>query len=189
VIDAAPLPPGEAEALRWELLAGGGGVLPTPATVSPFVSLEGHLLLGRRWRPGLLAAFSFGGSTPVVDTGVTRGSIATRTLLALPAFSVCSDTLLVTCAGALAGLRLTFGDSSGSLLFQSSFQVAAEPTAGLQLDVTLPLRAFRLALALGALLNPAQASLGITGLPSSAVKTPLLEGFVQLRIGLGSGVP
>jgi hypothetical protein len=191
--DAAPPPPPEALGdagpvapvpLEWSILIGAGAITPTPATVSPWLSLEGDLLIARRWQVALLAAVSLGGTTPVIESAVTRGELATRDLLALPGFAVCSDTLLRACLGVLAGLRLTLGSAAGSLVFQTKTQVFPEFTGGARVEVALPVSWARLSAGVGVLFNPVPTQFGLEGLKAT-VSTPLIEGFAHLRVGLG----
>jgi hypothetical protein len=186
----APLAP--VSITDWQVLAGGGALGPTTtAMLSPLLQLHASLLLVDRWRLGLLALFSFGGAVPVTQSSagkasVTRGTLSTRDVLALPQVAVCtSAAALRLCGGVLAGLRVTAGQASGDLLFQTALRLAPTFTAGAQVDTTLRLGAFRAGLAATLLVNPAPATFGIEGLEAT-LTTSQFEGFVTLSVGVGS---
>lgn len=169
--------------LHFELTAGGGLAAPTPATVSLLLSLDGALRLPSVWRFGLLGAFSFGGSAPVIDEqGRTRGTLSTQTLFLLPHAMACLDTTVEVCGGVRAGARLAAGTAAGPFLFQTRTAFAPAPTAGLGARAAFAIGPVVLALDVTGLVNLTTPALGVEGLTAS-IETPRLELLLHLSAG------
>ena len=171
------------DGVRFELVAGGGFSAPTPATLSLLLGLDAALHLTPRWRVGLLGAFSFGGSTPVVDEqGRSRGTLSGQTLFVLPHAMACLDLPIELCGGARAGLRLAAGTAAGPYIFQTRTVFAPAPTIGPGARATFAIGPLVLALDVTGLVNPWTPALGVEGLVGS-IETPPVEVLVQLSAG------
>jgi hypothetical protein len=168
---------------RFELLAGAGFATPTPATLSLLLGLDAAFRLGTPWRVGLLAAFSFGGSTPVVDElGRARGTLSGQTLFVLPHAMACLDSAVELCGGVRAGVRLAAGTAAGPYIFQTRTVFAPAPTVGPGARVALVIGPVVLALDVTGLVNVTTPGLGVEGL-SAAIATPRFELLVQASAG------
>lgn len=178
--DPAPAP------ARWAMLVGGGVLTPAPnAPVAPVVSLEPQVFLVDHWRVSLFTLFSFGGTVEVVEKGITRGTATTRDLLALPSIAWCTDARWSLCGALLGGLRITFAQAAGPLIFQTNPGLSATFAGGASAELTLLAGPLRLALTASVLLNPLPASVELDGLPVVAT-TPVVEGLLRLSIGAGT---
>lgn len=169
--------------LRFELTAGGGFSTPTPSTLSLLLTLDAAFRLRGPWRLGVLGAFSFGGSTPVIDEqGRERGALSTQALFVLPHALACLDTPIELCAGVRGGLRLAAGTAGGPFLFQTRTVFAPAPSLGPGVRAAFAIGPVVIALDLTGLVNLATPALTIEGL-ATRVETPRFELLVQLSAG------
>lgn len=156
--------------------------MPTPSTLSLLLTADASLFVTPRWRFGLLAAFSLGGPTTILDdVGRQRGTLQSQALSLLPHAMACLDTALTACAGLRAGPRLAIGSASGPFVFQTRTRLTTSVSAGPAVHLAISIGAFVISLDSSLLFNsPSQ--LGIDGL-STIVSTPLVEFLVHLGVG------
>ncbi|MBL8939680.1 MAG: hypothetical protein JNM69_34295 [Archangium sp.] len=169
--------------LRFEATAAAGLDLPAPSTVSPLLSADAALT-NSLWRFGLLAAFSFGSSTLVLDdlTGRERGTLTTRAVFVLPHAMVCLERTISLCGGLRAGARIAIGSAAGPYLFQTRTVLAPTPTTGLGGRVAFGLGSVLFALDLSLLINLTTTKLELQGLQTS-VETPRFDLLLTLAAG------
>ncbi|MBL8923101.1 MAG: hypothetical protein JNJ54_29900 [Myxococcaceae bacterium] len=168
---------------RFELTAGAGFSTPTPSTLSLLLSLDAAFRLVGPWRVGVLGAFSFGGSTPVIDEqNRTRGALATQSLFVLPHAMACLDTPVELCAGLRGGLRLSAGTAGGPFLFQTRTVFAPAPSLGPGARAAFAIGPVVIALDVTGLVNLATPALAVEGL-ATRVETPRFELLVHLSAG------
>ncbi|MFT3713957.1 MAG: hypothetical protein QM817_40365 [Archangium sp.] len=178
------------EVTHAEALIGGGIGLPgTPDVVSPLLSVDLALTFNERLRIAALGAFDFGGSTNVLDErGQTRGRLTTFGFVAAPSVTVCFQTAVRLCGGALAGTRIVQGNTSGTFIFgpqnERSSWVGAF-TVGPTIQAAFIAARFHLALDASLLVTPAPPSFSVMGLPTT-LDWPVAQGLFRLSIGLGS---
>ncbi len=170
-------------ALRFEATGGAGINAPTPSTVSALLSADASLSYSP-WRFGLLAAFSFGGSTPVLDdiTGRERGTLTTRSVFVLPHAMVCLDRAVSFCGGVRAGARIAIGSAAGDYIFQTQTVLAPTPTTGLGGRLAFGIGPVLFALDLSLLVNLATPQLIVQGL-NTTIDTPRFDLLLALSAG------
>ncbi|MCA2979887.1 MAG: hypothetical protein INH41_00840 [Myxococcaceae bacterium] len=177
--------PGEALPLRGSLSAGGGLLVPTPASASGLLALDASVLVGARWRLGLLGAFSFGGSSAVTDEdGRTRGALSSTSLAVLGSALACTTGRLVACGGARAGVRVGLGVASGPFIFQPRTATTLAPTVGPAGRLALRFGRFFAAADVTLLVNLLTPALAVDGLFSAGSATPRLEALGWLGAGV-----
>ncbi len=169
--------------LRFEATAGAGINAPTPSTVSALLAADAALHFSP-WRFGLLAAFSFGGSTPVLDdvTGRERGTLTARSLFLLPHAMVCLDRTLSLCGGVRAGARIAIGSAAGDYIFQTKTVLAPTPTTGLGGRLAFGIGPILFALDLSLLVNLTTPKLEVQGL-NTTLDTPRFDLLLALSAG------
>lgn len=169
--------------MRFEATAGAGLNAPNPSTISALLSADAALNFSP-WRFGLLAAFSFGSSTLVLDdlTGRERGTLTTRALFVLPHAMVCLDRTISLCGGVRAGARIAIGSAAGPYIFQTRTVLAPTPTTGLGGRVAFGIGPVLFALDLSLLVNLTTRTLQLQGLNTS-VETPRFDLLLTLSAG------
>ena len=169
-----------------ELLAGGGLTVPGAPSLNPIISLDLALMLNERLRVDLAGLFDFGGSVPVFDeAGLVRGQLATRGGAILPGAGYCVVDPLRFCLGALAGLRIIEGQSSGSFVFQTKTSRVAPFVFGPNAQLAFIRGPFHVALDLSLLVTPGAPAFKVTGL-ATTLPFPVIEGLFRLSVGWGS---
>jgi hypothetical protein len=183
---AKPAPPAASSAPPdFAVLVGGGFVTPAPsAALTPALSLEPQVALGP-WRVSLLGVFSFGGSVPVLEGAITRGTLSSRDAWVLPSLGLCAVGRWSVCGALLVGGRMVFAEASGPYLFHANPGVGGGLAAGAGADLTFTVGPLRVALSAALLVNPTPTTAGLVGL-GTTLTTPVLEGLVRLSVGLGS---
>ena len=187
-----------ARVTHLEVLAGGGLTAPGAPSIAPMLSLDLALVLNHRLRINLAGLFDFGGSVTVFDeAGLVRGKLATRGGLIIPGAGYCvikgpsDDDVgmggepLRLCLGAVTGLRIVEGESSGSFVFQATTSRVATFVLGANAQLAFVRGPFHLAFDLSLLVTPQPPRFSVQALPTT-LPLPTVQALFRLSVGLGS---
>ena len=170
----------------FEILAGGGLNAPGAPDVAPVISLDLALFLNDHFRIDLAGLFDFGGSVNVRDeAGLIRGALATRGGSILPGAAYCFLEPVRLCFGALAGLRIVEGASSGTFVFNDTTSRVTAFVFGPNAQLAFIRGPFFLALDVSLLVTPRPPVFEVQGLPTQ-LRLPLAQGLFRLSVGFGS---